>query len=179
MEHEIRYHGFFLGSASFALIYGLMHDETASTSLLPWIHAGIWCLWSMRRSEPIDSSISALQSVLKKINPSYEWVSTKPAKHQYKTVSTASLPTHPSAEVPASSRENYVTEQMPNTGLSFLPDLDDNMIPGDIPVVDTKFGNGEDLLDLTQSDIGWDFDLSNMDLEEFFSVYPPTDIPNV
>ena len=64
---------------------------------------------------------------------------------------------------------------MLNNGFPLLPELDDNLLPGEIPMVDTKFGNGEDLLDLTQSDIGWDFDLSNMDLEEFFSVYPSTD----
>lgn len=64
---------------------------------------------------------------------------------------------------------------MLNNGFPLLPELDDNLLSGEIPMVDTKFGNGEDLLDLTQSDIGWDFDLSNMDLEEFFSVYPSTD----
>lgn len=180
MQQEIRYHGFFLGSASFALIYGLMHDETASASILPWIHAGIWCLWSMRHSEPVDSSISALQAVLKKINPAYEWVPAKPRRRnqqqKYNPESAVSLTTHPSSAVPANSRGLDVTEQMTSPGFPILPGLDDNMVPGDIPVVDTKFGNGEGLLDLTQSDIGWDFDLTNMDLEEFFSVYPPTDM---
>lgn len=156
-----------------------MHDEAASKSLLPWIHAGISCLWSMRPSEPNDSSISALQTVLKKINPSYEWVSAKLAKHPYNPESAAAIPTRLSSEFPENSRGPYVAEQMPNPGFPVLPELDDNMLPGDIPMVGTKFGNGEDLLDLTQSDIGWDFDLSNMDLEEFFSVYPSTDMSTV
>lgn len=175
MEQEIRYHGFFLGSSSFALVYRLMYDEAAAASLLPWIHAGIWCLWSMRPSEPIDSSISALQTVLKKINPSYEWTPAKATRHQHNPESAASITTRPTSEIPANSRGLYETEQMLNNGFPLLPELDDNLLPGEIPMVDTKFGNGEDLLDLTQSDIGWDFDLSNMDLEEFFSVYPSTD----
>lgn len=133
----------------------------------------------MRPSEPNDSSISALQTVLKKINPSYEWVSAKLAKHPYNPESAAAIPTRLSSEFPENSRGPYVAEQMPNPGFPVLPELDDNMLPGDIPMVGTKFGNGEDLLDLTQSDIGWDFDLSNMDLEEFFSVYPSTDMSTV
>lgn len=35
----------------------------------------------------------------------------------------------------------------------------------------------EDLLDLRQSDMGWDFDFSIVDIEEFFSVYPTTGPP--
>lgn len=36
-------------------------------------------------------------------------------------------------------------------------------------------GSNEDLLDFTQSDMGWDFDFSTMDLEAFFSVYQSGD----
>lgn len=39
-------------------------------------------------------------------------------------------------------------------------------------MTNASVGSGDELLDLTQSDMGWDFDFSTMDLEEFFSVYP-------
>lgn len=58
------------------------------------------------------------------------------------------------------------------TGIPVLPDLQSNVLPGDIPMTNASVGSGDELLDLTQSDMGWDFDLSTMDLEEFFSVYP-------
>lgn len=58
------------------------------------------------------------------------------------------------------------------TGLPVLPNLQSNALPGDIPMTNASVGSGDELLDLTQSDMGWDFDLSTMDLEEFFSVYP-------
>lgn len=38
-------------------------------------------------------------------------------------------------------------------------------------------GSGDDLLDFTQSDMGWNFDFSTMDLDAFFSVYQSNDAP--
>lgn len=44
-----------------------------------------------------------------------------------------------------------------------------------MPDTGGSVGSGEDLLDFTQSDMGWDFDFSTMDLEAFLSVYPSND----
>lgn len=60
-------------------------------------------------------------------------------------------------------------EQLPEAGFPVLPDLQTDVLPGGMRV--PSVGSGEDLLDLTQSDMGWDFDFSTMDLEEIFSVY--------
>ncbi|KAF3017313.1 hypothetical protein E8E15_005528 [Penicillium rubens] len=46
--------------------------------------------------------------------------------------------------------------------------------PGN-PETGGSVGSGEDLLDFTQSDMGWDFDFSTMDLDAFFSVYQSND----
>lgn len=47
--------------------------------------------------------------------------------------------------------------------------------PFEGPETGRSGGSNEDLLDFTQSDMGWDFDFSTMDMEAFFSVYPPAD----
>jgi hypothetical protein len=48
-----------------------------------------------------------------------------------------------------------------------------------MPETGGSVGSAEDLLDFTQSDMGWDFDFSTMDLEAFFSVYPSNDAPMI
>lgn len=64
---------------------------------------------------------------------------------------------------------------LPLTSLSGLPpDLpssrwDFPLIEG--PETGRSGGSSEDLLDFTQTDMGWDFDFSTMDLEAFLSVY--------
>ena len=63
-------------------------------------------------------------------------------------------------------------ELLSESAIPVLPNLQTNTLPGDIPMATASVGSGDELLDLTQSDMGWDFDLSTMDLEEFFSVYP-------
>ena len=70
---------------------------------------------------------------------------------------------------------NPPDEQLPEAGFPVLPDLQTDTLPGGMKV--SSVGSGEDLLDLTQSDMGWDFDFSTMDLEEIFSVYPGTGPP--
>jgi hypothetical protein len=49
----------------------------------------------------------------------------------------------------------------------------------DMPATTGTSGSGEDLLDFTLSDMGWDFDFSTMDLETFFSVSPAFDAQGV
>lgn len=68
---------------------------------------------------------------------------------------------------------------LPLTSLSGLPsDLPSSR--WDFPLIEgpetvRSGGSNEDLLDFTQTDMGWDFDFSTMDLEAFFSVYQSAD----
>ncbi|ODM15607.1 hypothetical protein SI65_08841 [Aspergillus cristatus] len=179
---ELRYHGFFIGSSSFALFYNLMHDESVASSHLPWIHAGIWYLSTVRPGDPIESSISAMQTMLKKLHPSYEWIPPERTRQIHGAENTSSFATRPfSSEAPGPQEVpmdlNPPGEQLPEAGFPVLPDLQTDILPGGMKV--PSVGSGEDLLDLTQSDMGWDFDFSTMDLEEIFSVYPGTGPPAI
>ena len=72
-----------------------------------------------------------------------------------------------------------------NSSMGIRPDLPSS--PWNLPHLETlqmpetggSVGSAEDLLDFTQSDMGWDFDFSTMDLEAFFSVYPSNDAPMI
>ncbi|KAI5302764.1 hypothetical protein KEM56_000383 [Ascosphaera pollenicola] len=68
-----RYHGFFLGSACFVLIYDFIFDRRAAIENLPYVHAALHILSRMRQGDPIASTMKALQTILRAIDPSFEW----------------------------------------------------------------------------------------------------------
>ncbi|GFF47989.1 uncharacterized transcriptional regulatory protein C417.09c [Aspergillus udagawae] len=174
---ELRYHGFFLTSACFALIYDFMYNEKAAPTHLPWVHVGIQCLGAMRPGDPITSSISAIQTVLKKLHPSYEWVPPGPVQGQaYAPNPMGPASAHPYASGVTSSqtnlREAFPGDTFVGGYLPTMPNIQVNPLQSDIPEASASVGSSEDLPDFNLSDMGWDFDFSTMDLEAFFSIQP-------
>ncbi|EAU32707.1 conserved hypothetical protein [Aspergillus terreus NIH2624] len=181
LVRECRYHGYFLSSAAFALIYDLMHGDELASSHLRWIHATLQCLSSMRAGDPIASSMSAIQTVLRKLNPSYEWQPPATVKgngygYDSNTVMQQSLNNASNNPGPSMS-ELFSNNLAVGGGLPALSNMQGSFVPGNFPPPSASAGSGEDLLDLTLSDMGWDFDFSTMDLETFFSIYPNMDTP--
>ncbi|RHZ57458.1 hypothetical protein CDV55_105990 [Aspergillus turcosus] len=176
---ELRYHGFFLSSSCFALIYDFMYNEKVAATHLPWVHVGLRCLWAMRPGDPITSSISAIQTVLKKLHPSYEWVPPGPVQGQaYAPNAMGPASVHPFSSGVTSSQTNPIPEASFPDGtflggyLPTMPNIQVNPLQPDIPEASASVGSSEDLPDFNLSDMGWDFDFSTMDLEAFFSIQP-------
>ncbi|KAF7718845.1 Fungal Zn(2)-Cys(6) binuclear cluster domain-containing protein [Penicillium ucsense] len=172
---QLRYHGHFLSSSAFTLIYDLLHDPSTATSHLPWIYTTLQTLGSMRPGDPIDSTISAIQTVLRKINPSYEFL---PYSDQYTSLKTkASVPMSSPAGNTASQPYGWIpsaTTFTPRPGFTQNFDLSApqwNLQHLEGPETGASSGSTDDLLDFTQSDMGWNFDFSTMDLEAFCSTY--------
>ncbi|KAF5862893.1 hypothetical protein ETB97_011034 [Aspergillus alliaceus] len=184
LVRELRYHGYFLGSASFAIIYDLMHGKNLASTHLPWIYAALHSLATMRAGDPIKSTIAAIQTVLKKLNPSYEWIPPKGLNpildEQYSTVRLYStdIPTSQAQTIlEPSSPEVPLQPLQTGNGLPILSDFQNNSLQAGFNPPCGSVGSGEELLDLTLSDMGWDFDFSTMDLETFFSIYPHVETP--
>ncbi|KAJ5931154.1 hypothetical protein N7466_006647 [Penicillium verhagenii] len=176
---QLRYHGYFLGSSAFTLIYDLIHDTSAAAAHLPWVYASLQIMSTMRPGDPISSSISAIQTTLRKINPSYEWLQCPKAgdKNVFRDGDNSYAPL---------TQDTMNHQQVPLTGLAFssqsllepgpdLPPTQWNLTQLEGPETVRSVGSTEDLLDFTQSDMGWDFDFSTMDMEAFFSVYQSGD----
>ncbi|KAJ5537443.1 hypothetical protein N7513_010629 [Penicillium frequentans] len=179
LVRQLRYHGYFLGSSAFTLIYDLIHDTQAAAAHLPWVYASLQTLSTMRPGDPISSSIAAIQTTLRNINPSYEWLQY-PKAGENPSVSAGRNPYISRAQ------DTMENQQESLNGLPFpsksvlgsgpglspsqwsLPQLEG-------PETGRSGGSNDDLLDFTQSDMGWDFDFSTMDLEAFFSVYQSGD----
>lgn len=161
----MRYHGYFFSSACFALIYDLMHGENLAPTHLPWIHATLHCLSSMRSGEPIQSIIVSIQTILKKINPSYEWISPE-TKNQNSRLEQGM---DPMANRPSPIPEFFAGEYFSGGQPPMPPDFQSSSLQDDIHPASVNVGSNEEMFDFTRSDMGWDFDFSTMDLEAFFS----------
>ncbi|KAL2826314.1 hypothetical protein BDW59DRAFT_171944 [Aspergillus cavernicola] len=186
LVRELRYHTYFLASCCFTLIFDLIHGQDLAATHLPWIHASLRAISSMRPGDPGKASMVAIQTVLKQIDPAYEWVPQpetrdlayathqpppmlKPYSNDMAT-STSNPQNTPNLDLMSS---NHVSSQ-PH---SMLYDFQGNPLEKGMHMAATSgsAGSGEDLLDFTQSDMGWDFDFSTMDLETFFSISPAFD----
>ncbi|KAJ5691768.1 transcriptional regulator family: Fungal Specific TF [Penicillium macrosclerotiorum] len=155
---QLRYHGYFIGSSTFTLIYDFLHEPDAAATHLPWVYASLQNLSTMRAGDPIDSTISAIQTVLRRIDPSYEWSPYPKLDEDSVSQSRATMPF---------SQPSFSVDE--NQGvLSGTTFPQSSLLEG--PETGGSGGSNEDLLDFTQSDMGWNFDFSTMDLEAFFSV---------
>ncbi|KAL4799194.1 fungal-specific transcription factor domain-containing protein [Aspergillus venezuelensis] len=190
----IRYHAFFLTSSCFAVTFDLIHGKDLAASHLPWVHATLKALTSMNQGDAVVASIQAIQTTLKKLDPTYEWVPPP-------ETSSSSYPAQPPSQLPAisqpynapTSRDTLKSESLSNTAHAFQPqfqqqqqqqqhpqaqpllyDFQGNPLEQSMAMPSTSgsVGSGDDLLDFTLSDMGWDFDFSTMDLEGFFSISP-------
>lgn len=133
----------------------------------------------MRDGDPIKSTISAIQTVLRNLSPTYEWLPYPKPDNAYPSgtgdQTGGSLASGISGSQPGVLNEHAFS---PNA----LFGSTSNMSPSqwtlpqlEGPETGRSGGSSEDLLDLTQSDMGWNFDFSTMDLEAFFSVYQSAD----
>ncbi|KAJ5960768.1 uncharacterized protein N7479_007918 [Penicillium vulpinum] len=180
---ELRYHGYFFGNSIFTLIYEFLHNPDVAPVYLPWVYASLQTLSSMRPGDPISSTISAVQTVLRKLNPSYEWLPPLATTEDHigplgeTAIQQGLIPDH---RHPLMLNNPAIPQ---NSSLGMRPDILTS--PWNLPQVETlensetggSIASGDDLLDFTQSDMGWDFDFSTMDLEAFFSVYQSNDAP--
>ncbi|KAJ5776794.1 hypothetical protein N7520_000040 [Penicillium odoratum] len=178
---QTRYYGYILGSSTFTLIYDFLHDADSAPSQLPWVHAALQNLSSMRVGEPINSTISAIQAVLRNINPLYEWAPGPKIGTKYSVVPEGRL-TVPKTPATINSQQlmggNIPLSSSPSqfrklSGLSRSqwksPHLEG-------PTTSELGGSAENLLDVTQTDMGWNFDSLITEFEAFFSKYQSTDV---
>ncbi|KAJ6151806.1 hypothetical protein N7470_006934 [Penicillium chermesinum] len=167
LVRELRYHGYFMSSSAFTLIFDLMHDPSVANAHLPWIYASLHTMTTMRHGDPIMSSISAIQTTLRNINPSYEWVPPSRNNGQSYSQPEGISATESSQDTNYSAEMSLAADSLTEPTLS-TPQLDVSDLQ--TPDLSLSAGSADDLFDFTQSGLGWDLDFSTMDLETFFSI---------
>lgn len=132
----------------------------------------------MRAGDPITSTIKAIRTVLRNINPAYEW-SPYPSAENYSALAKQDLSlSHAPGKTDIQQPALGAFDSSTNPPLNPRFDMQTpqwNLPQFEGPETVRSGGSNEDLLDFTQSDMGWDFDFSTMDMEAFFSVYQPGD----
>ncbi|KAJ5623923.1 hypothetical protein N7510_000232 [Penicillium lagena] len=167
---QMRYHGYFMGSACFTLIYNFVHDPNSASVYLPWVYAALQNLSTIRAGDPIASTISSIQTVLRKINPSYEWTPypKQSSRHEVDLLVSSTRAQEP---ITGYGQHSTTTDLASPSHLSGShPDISafqPSLPQVEIPDTFGSSGSGEESRDFTQSDMGWDFDFSTMDLEAF------------
>lgn len=150
-----------------------MHGGNLAPTHLPWIHATLHCLSTMRPGDPIKSTIASIQTILRKLNPAYEWI-------PHETRTRAQNPGTEQDTDPTSNKTSTQTNKIPepyaSEPLPVLSDFQDYSLEDDTSSASVGMGSGEEMFDFTR-DMGWDFDFSTMDLEAFFSSNPTLDQP--
>lgn len=133
----------------------------------------------MRAGDPIRSTISAIQTVLRKINPAFEWAPFLGAEEY--TEPNLQKPPPISQAMGNLNDQSWITPDSSLPQRTFFNHQTDlsttqwNLPLFEGPETGGSGASNEDLLDLTQSDMGWNFDFSTMDLDAFFSTYQSTD----
>ncbi|KAL4804141.1 fungal-specific transcription factor domain-containing protein [Aspergillus unguis] len=184
----IRYHSYFLTSSCMALTFDLIHGQDLASSHLPWVYATLRALSTMGKSDTVGACIRAITTILKQLDPAYESPPSDTVPSTYaldpSTIPIGQYPmppsqtqTMPSSNIHTAGPGGHPVVGSANNPNPFLYDFQGNSLDQGMhmPVGAGSTGNGEDLLDFTLSDTGWDFDFSTMDLETFFSVSPAFD----
>ncbi|KAL4815036.1 hypothetical protein BDW67DRAFT_191714 [Aspergillus spinulosporus] len=185
LVRAIRYHSYFLSSSCFALIFDLIHGKDLAASHLPWIHATLKALKSMSPADAVEASIRAIETILKQLDPAYGWgtqTQTEPRNPSYTFNQAHDAAITRSYDVGSTQRNHHSPSSMSNPGAGpdpLLYDFQGNSLDQGMhmPATTGSAGTGEDLLDFTLSDMGWDFDFSTMDLETFCSINSVFGVP--
>lgn len=159
-----------MSSSAFTLIYDLMHDPSSAQAHLRWVHTALQNLSSMKREEPTTSTIKAIQTTLRSIDPSYEWSPYPENLANFKIPDRTDSGMQPFTSDGLSFPTNYRLGSRANNMTSQW-----SYSQPEGPETGRSGGSSDDLPDFTQSEMGWDFDFSTMDLEAFFSVHPSSD----
>jgi hypothetical protein len=166
---ELRYHGFFIGSAAFALVYDMLHDEEMARIHLPRVNMGLKYLYSMREGEPIASTIRAIESAVRKLGLEFTG---------QKNMCNPANDTVDSELIPESTGSTGIEEQscdaQDSTQMIYLPVPTSSQISGIAtpfpPQAFTMTPSGQAGRDgMGLWELGWNIDPSTVNMEEIFA----------
>ncbi|CAG8947103.1 unnamed protein product [Penicillium salamii] len=174
---QLRYNGYFIGSSAFTLIYDLLHDAKAAPNQMLWIHTSLQTLFSMRAGDPVTSIISAIETVLKRIDPSYKRLLYPKADTGCGNLSEWNPVTQQDyadrySHFPSNDRQVLLL----NSSIGAIPksSMNQQNIPQlDVPKTMEAIESCQEFFAFTQSDVDQSFDFSTMNLESFFSLHQP------
>ncbi|KAH7152017.1 hypothetical protein B0J13DRAFT_254181 [Dactylonectria estremocensis] len=169
--HDIKYHGFFIEGACYALAFDMLQERKSAHRNLPWIHSGLRCLRSMITKSKdgagqLPYTIAAIEQMVRTVFPDLELKDkVEPEARQSDTQQSAhSAVPGPSSMIPASGIGETPAFTYPSMPFGF--DITGGM-NGTSPSSGMR---SDDQIDFTAADVGWDIDFGTMDVETFLSL---------
>ncbi|KAJ4141879.1 hypothetical protein NW754_014669 [Fusarium falciforme] len=168
--HDIKYHGFFIEGACYALAFDMLQEKKTAHRNLPWIHSGLRCLRSMitkagANAGQLPTTIASIEQMVRsagfelkdQVDPDMRQSQSQQPLHSTLPGSPAMPPASVAGEEPA-----FTFPSMP-----FGFDVT-GQVNGTSPM-----GVGSDeQADFTAADVGWDIDFGTMNMEAFLSLDP-------
>ncbi|KAF4445684.1 hypothetical protein FALBO_17154 [Fusarium albosuccineum] len=167
--HDIKYHGFFIEGACYALAFDMLQEKKTAHRNLPWIHSGLRCLRSMihkagANAGQLPTTIASIQQMVRSAGFELkDQVDPDMRQSQSQQTLHANLPGSP-AMAPATGIREEPAFTFPSMPFGF--DVT-GQVNGASP--ESK-GSAQD--DFTAADMGWDIDFGTMNMEAFLSLDP-------
>ncbi|KAF5607360.1 uncharacterized protein FSUBG_5259 [Fusarium subglutinans] len=164
---DIKYHGFFMEGACYALAFDMLQEKKTAHRNLPWIHSGLRCLRSMMGSAGINAgqlpiTIASIEQMVR--SAGFE-LKDPVDTNQQKQPPQSTLPGSPAPVSVAGgmrSEPAFTFPSMPfGFGVTGQMNGSSNSPAG---------AASEEMADFTAADVGWDIDFGTMNMEAFLSL---------
>lgn len=165
-QQDIKYHGFFIEGACYALAFDMLQEKKTAHRNLPWIHSGLRTLRSMMGTAganpgQLPITISSIEQMVR--SAGFELKEPVDQSRQH------SQPPHP--KYPGSPAPGSLANGMGNEPAFTFPSMPFGFdVTGQLNGASPAGAGSEDQADFTAADAGWDIDFGTMNMEAFLSL---------
>ncbi|KAL9573663.1 hypothetical protein ACKAV7_002207 [Fusarium commune] len=164
---DIKYHGFFMEGACYALAFDMLQEKKTAHRNLPWIHSGLRCLRSMMGSAGVNAgqlpiTIASIEQMVR--SAGFE-LKDPVDTNQQKQSPQSTLPGSPAPVSVAGGIRSEPAFTFPSMPFGF--DVTGQMNGSSSSPAGAA---SEDMADFTAADVGWDIDFGTMNMEAFLSL---------
>ncbi|EMT68155.1 hypothetical protein FOC4_g10012565 [Fusarium odoratissimum] len=166
-NQDIKYHGFFMEGACYALAFDMLQEKKTAHRNLPWIHSGLRCLRSMMGSAGVNAgqlpiTIASIEQMVR--SAGFE-LKDPVDTNQQKQPPQSTLPGSPAPVSVAGGMRSEPAFTFPSMPFGF--DVTGQMNGSSSSPAGAA---SEDMADFTAADVGWDIDFGTMNMEAFLSL---------
>ncbi|KAF5584970.1 hypothetical protein FPANT_7663 [Fusarium pseudoanthophilum] len=166
-RQDIKYHGFFMEGACYALAFDMLQEKKTAHRNLPWIHSGLRCLRSMMGSAGVNAgqlpiTIASIEQMVR--SAGFE-LKDPVDTNQQKQTPQSTLPGSPAPVSVAGGMRSEPAFTFPSMPFGF--DVTGQMNGSSSSPAGAA---SEDMADFTAADVGWDIDFGTMNMEAFLSL---------
>ncbi|RFN51479.1 hypothetical protein FIE12Z_4215 [Fusarium flagelliforme] len=164
---DIKYHGFFIEGACYALAFDMLQEKKTAHRNLPWIHSGLRCLRSMMESAGISAgqlpiTIASIEQMVRSAGFELKDPVDQTKQYQQQTPNST-LPGSPALTSIAGGTGSEPAFTFPSMPFGFD-------VTGQMNGTPPAGAGQEDMADFTAADVGWDIDFGSMNMEAFLSL---------